>query len=167
MKKKSIVVLMLNFNSLFSKGNKIELNDTWFGSETENNEKPVIIRGRQHLKNIIDSKKYIEHVEFVWTFETITENGIPTPDENIFMQKIEDTLIKHLERDLQSVLSVVYTHDGIRSFIFYTKSVPEFLKRINKALTEFDKLPIEITNEKDLKWELYKGVLKSFNLEPK
>ena len=41
---------------------------------------------------------------------------------------------------LQSVLAIVYTHNGTRSSIFYTKSVPEFLKRINKALAEFEKL---------------------------
>jgi hypothetical protein len=44
--------------------------------------------------------------------------------------------------------------------------VPEFLKRINKALSEFKKLPIEITNEKDIEWELYTGILKSYELEP-
>ena len=163
------LILILNFGSLFSqsKENKLELNDTWFGGETENNGKPVIIRGRQHLKNFIDSKQYTEHVEFVWTFETETENGIPTPEENLFMQKVEDALIESLESDLQSVLTIVYTHDGIRSSIFYTKSVTEFLKRINKALSEFKKLPIEITNGKDIEWELYTGILKSYELEPK
>ena len=169
MKRISPLILILNFGSLFSKSeeNKLELNDTWFGGETENNGKPVIIRGRQHLKNFIDSKQYPEHIEFVWTFETDTENGIPTPEENIFMQKVEDALIESLESDLQSVLAIVYTHNGIRSLIFYTKSVSEFLKRINKALTEFKKLPIEISNDKDIDWELYTGILKSYELEPK
>ena len=169
MKKNLSLILILNFSSLFSqsKVNELELNDTWFGGETEKNGKPVIIRGRQYLKNFIDSKQYTEHVEFVWKFETETENGIPTAEENIFMQKVDDTLIQNLESDLQSVLTIVYTHDGIRSSIFYTKSVPEFLKRVNKALSEFKKLPIEITNGKDIEWELYTGILKSYKLEPK
>ncbi|MFD1064392.1 DUF695 domain-containing protein [Winogradskyella litorisediminis] len=169
MKKILPLIFILNFGSLFSqsKENKLELNDTWFGGETENNGKPVIIRGRQYLKNFIDSKQYKEHIEFVWKFENKTENGIPTPEENILMQKVEDALIEKLESDLQSVLTLVYTHDGIRSSIFYTKSVPEFLKRMNKALSEFKKLPIEITNGKDIDWELYTGILKSYNLEPK
>ena len=65
------LILILNFGSLFSqsKGNKLELNDTWFGGESESNGKPVIIRGRENLKNFIDSKEYNEHIEFVW------ENG--------------------------------------------------------------------------------------------
>ncbi|WP_299103508.1 DUF695 domain-containing protein [uncultured Winogradskyella sp.] len=169
MKRTLPLMFILNFGSLFSqsKANKLELNDTWFGGETENNGKPVIIRGRQHLKNLIDSKQYAEHVEFVWTFEKETENGIPTPEENIFMGKVEDALIKNLEPDLQSVLTIVYTNDNIRSWIFYTKSVPEFLKRINKILSKFEKLPIEITNGKDIEWELYTGILKSYELEPK
>lgn len=163
------LVFILNFSSLFSqsKGNKLELNDTWFGGESESNGKPVIIRGRENLKNFIDSKEYNEHIEFVWKIETKTENGIPTPEENIFMGKVEDALINDLESDLQSVLAIVYTNDNIRSWIFYTKSVPEFLKRINKTLSEFDKLPIEITNDKDENWELYTGILKNYNLEPK
>ena len=163
------LILILNFGSLFSqsKGNKLELNDTWFGGESESNGKPVIIRGRENLKNFIDSKEYNEHIEFVWKMETETENGIPTPEENVFMGKVEDALINDLESDLQSVLTIVYTNDNIRSWIFYTKSVPEFLKRINKILSKFEKLPIEITNDKDVNWELYIGILKGYNLEPK
>ena len=83
------------------------------------------------------------------------------------MGKVEDALINDLESDLQSVLTIVYTNDNIRSWIFYTKSVPEFLKRINKILSKFEKLPIEITNDKDVNWELYIGILKGYNLEPK
>ncbi|GAA0741070.1 DUF695 domain-containing protein [Gaetbulibacter jejuensis] len=163
------LLLVLNFASLFSqsKENKLKLNDTWFTVETDKNQKPVIVRGRQHLKNLIESKQYTDYVEFIWTFEALTENGIPTPEENIFMQKVEDALIENLEIDLQSVLTIVYTHDGVRTSVFYTKSVPEFLKRINKALSQFKKLPIEIMNEKDVDWDLYRGILKNYKLVPK
>ncbi|WP_271856025.1 DUF695 domain-containing protein [Patiriisocius marinus] len=163
------ILLILNFSSLFSqsKENTLALNDTWFGGESESNGKPVIIRGRDHLKNFIDSKEYNEYIELVWKMERETESGIPTPDENFFMGKVEDALINDLETDLQSVLAIVHTNDNIRSWIFYTKSVPEFLKRINKTLSAFEKLPIEITNDEDVNWELYTGILKGYHLEPK
>ena len=169
MNKTSPLIVILNFGSLFSQTqqDKLELNDTWFGGEFDNDGKPVIIRGRQHVKNLIRSGQYIEHIEFVWAMETQTENGIPTPEEHLLMGKVEDALIEDLESDLQSVLTIVYTHDNIRSWVFYTKSVSEFLKRINKTLSPFKKLPIEITNEKDADWNLYTDILKGYDLEVK
>lgn len=169
MKKIILLLLILNFSSLFSQSNdsNLKLNDTWFGGESKNNGKQVILRGRQHLKNFIDSKLYNDQIEIVWSLERKTENGIPTLDENFFMGKVEDALLNNLEADLQSILTIAHTNNNVRSWIFYTKSVPEFLKRLNDVLSNFDKIPIQISNEKDEGWELYSEILKGYNLEPK
>jgi hypothetical protein len=159
------LILILNFGSLFSqsKENKLLLNDTWFGSTGTDNGKPVIIRGREDLNNFIESGLYNERIEMVWSLEDPTENGLPSPEVGIFMGKIEDTLIETLEKDLQSVLTVVYTHDNIRSWIFYSKSVNVFLERLNVALAEYPKIPIEILNNTDKEWDTYNQFLGVYN----
>lgn len=143
------------------------MNDTWFGIETKQNDRPVLVRGRQHLKKLIDSGNYHESIEVAWAFNEQTENGIPTPDENEYMRNVEDALVDALESDLQSVLAIVYTHNNERTWIFYTKSTEEFGTRLNEALSEFDEVPISIEAHVDSSWELYRGILKSYNLKVK
>jgi Family of unknown function (DUF695) len=158
------LILILNFSSLFSQSNKdkLELNDSWFGSSASENNKPIIVRGREFLKNFKESGKYSERVEIVWTIENSTENGVPTPEENIIMGKIEDAFVNILEKDLHGVLAIVYTHNNIRSWIYYTKSLKEFMNRLNSALSKFEKLPISISNSRDKEWKMYEEFLEVY-----
>lgn len=159
------LIFILNFGSLFSKSKKdeLELNDTWFASSGSDNGKPIIVRGRELLENFKKSRKYSERIEIVWTQENFTENGIPTPDENVFLGKLEDALINKIEKDLHGVLSLVYTHNGIRSWIFYTRGLKEFMNRVNIALSKFEKLPISISNSTDKEWDMYEEFLEVYN----
>ncbi len=147
--------------------NKLKLNDTWFGGEMEINKKPVIIRGRSHLKNIMESGKYSEIIQITWEMENPTENGIPTPEENIFMGKIEDSLIESIEFDLLSVLAFVQSFDNTRTWFFYTKKTEMFMERLNATLSEYRKIPISIEFLDDSNWSVYSKVLSDFNIELK
>ena len=145
----------------------MELNDTWFGIQSSLNGKPVIVRGRDHLKNFKKSGNYSHLVELTWKIENPTDNGIPTPDENLFMGEIEDALIESLECDLQSILTIVHTTNNERTWIFYTKSVSEFGKRLNDTLSNYRKIPIEMETEEDADWELYSGILENHQVKLK
>lgn len=169
MKKLILLILILNVGTLFSqsKESKLKLNDSWFATTVESEGKPVIVRGRKHLKNFTDSKQYNDHVEFVWTFNSQTNNGIPTAEENKLMTEIEDALIKSLEHDLQSILTIVYSHKNRKTWLFYTTSVAEFKKRVSATLLEFKKIPIQVSFNKDRTWNLYTNTLKKYGLEPR
>ncbi len=169
MKKILLIIVILTLHSVNSQSDhtKMKLNDTWFAGESKNNGKPVIIRGRQYLKNFIESKQYPELIELTWSVKNPTENGIPEPEENFEMGQIEDALIDSFESDLQSILTIVYTNNNQRTWIFYTKSVTEFGKRLNETLANFPRIPISIEKDDDPNWELYIGILKNNQLEPK
>ena len=147
--------------------NKLKLNDTWFGGEMIINGKTAIIRGRSHLKNLLDSNKYNEIIQITWEMENPTENGIPTPDENLFMGKIEDSLIEFVESDLQSVLAFVQSFDNTRTWFFYTKKTEVFMERLNTTLSEYRQIPISIEFLDDSNWSAYLKVLSDFNIELK
>ena len=171
MKRKIYIVLIVLFsNSAVNCQTKIgsmELNDTWFGVESTMNNNPVILRGRDHLKNLKNSGNYPHLVELTWKMENPTDNGIPTPEENILMGKIEDALIESLECDLQSILTIVHTANNERTWIFYTKSVNEFGNRLNNTLSNYRKIPIEMETEVDKDWELYSGILRNNQVQLK
>ena len=142
-----------------SKSMSMELNDTWFGLESSLDGNPVILRGRDHLNNFKKSGIYSNLIELTWKMENPTDNGIPTPKENIFMGEIEDALIESLEYDLQTILTIVHTTNNERTWIFYTTSVSEFGKRLNNTLSNYRRIPIEMETEEDADWDLYSEIL--------
>ena len=162
-----ISILTLNLAESQNGNKKMELNDTWFGGEMEIGDKTAIIRARSHLKNLMESKKYDEIIQVIWDIENPTDNGIPTPDENVFMGKIEDALIKSVESDLQSVLAFVQTFDNKRTWFFYSKKTEIFMTRLNEALSDFKKVPISIEFLPDSNWSTYSKVLEDFSIELK
>ena len=141
------------------------LNDTWFTGEVVVEGKTAIIRGRSHLGNLMNSNFFPSLVQITWRFETPTENGIPTPEENLFMTEIEDALVAILEKDLQSVLAFTQIFDNNKIWFFYSRSTDEFGIRLNEALSVFRRVPIEIENHSDPDWETYKTLLADFDLE--
>ena len=145
----------------------MKLNDIWFGGEIDMGDKKAIIRARTHLKNILDSSLYNKLGQITWRTEDPTSNGIPTPDENLFMGEVEEVLIESVESDLQSVLTFVQTFDNSRTWFFYCKDNEIFMKRLNKCLSQFKMLPISITFKSDSDWSTYLIMLKDFNLELK
>jgi len=163
------IILVSVFNNLESQNvnEKLKLNDTWFGGELEIGEKKAIIRGRSHLKNFKESEKYNDIVQITWNVENPTDNGIPTPDENISMGKMEDALIESVESDLQSVLAFVQTYDNTRTWFFYSEETEIFMTRLNKTLSKFKELPISIELIEDADWTAYSKVLEDFKIELK
>ena len=163
------ILFVIAFNNLESQNvnEKLKLNDTWFGGELEIGVKKAIIRGRSHLKNFKESEKYNDIVQITWNVEKPTVNGIPTPDENISMSKIEDALIETIESDLQSILAFVQTYDNTRTWFFYSQETEIFMTRLNKTFSKFKKLPISIELIEDTDWKVYDKVLEDFNIELK
>ncbi|NQZ45676.1 MAG: DUF695 domain-containing protein [Flavobacteriaceae bacterium] len=115
----------------------------------------------------MQSKLFPSLVQISWGFETPTEDGIPTPDENLFMTEIEDALIDILEKDLQSVLAFTQIFNNNKIWFFYSRSTEEFGKRLNEALAQFRRVPIAIENHADPDWNVYRTLLADFDIEVK
>lgn len=142
------------------------LNDTWFAAEGgDDDEMPFLLRGRQYLLNFIQAGKYNHYVELNWSFREETENGLPATEEKELMERVEKTLQAALEVDFQTVLAIVHTGDNEQTWIFYTKSVKEFQRRVNEALKPYEKLPVSIETEEDPDWEAYRHILLDLDIE--
>ena len=164
-----LILQMLTSNPSMAQAQQssnLELNDKWFGVEYEQQGMPVIVRGRRYLKNFVDSNQYNVSVEITWLAEISTESGIPSPEENLFMQEVEEKLVNELEVDLQSIITLVFITNNEKSMIFYTKSEQEFFQRFNKVLSNYKRLNITLERSEDSDWELYSGILSNYGLVP-
>ena len=61
-----------------------------------------------------------------------------------------------LEKDKLAIFTGIYTGDGERTWIFYTRNIPAFGRTLNEALAPFETLPLTIYTEKDPEWNEYR-----------
>lgn len=133
----------------------MKLTDVWFTalSETEQGEM-VFVSGRDHIMEFIKSGKFKERAEIYWKYEGDAK-GMPDDKTGRLMEEVQLALQKAMEKDKLAILTGVYTGANERTWVFVTRNIPAFGEMLNKALADFELLPIEIYTEKDPENEEY------------
>ena len=70
-------------------------------------------------------------------------------------------MVDILEEDIQAVLAFVYTGQNKREWHWYSSNIDGTETRLNEIISEFNKLPIELSAKDDPNWTGYNEVLKS------
>jgi hypothetical protein len=73
------------------------------------------------------------------------------------MDRMEDLLEPHVEKDGLATLVLVSTGEGLREWVYYTRSREAFMARMNAAFKDLPRFPIEIDLWADPKWERYES----------
>ena len=134
----------------------MKLSDNWFTTVTESDNGAVMfVSGRDEVDAFMESGKLRERVEITWPYESDAQ-GMPTEEESMRMEAPQEALRKAMEKDKLAILTGIYTGDGARTWVFYTRNIPAFGERLNQALAPFEQLPITIYTEKDAEWNEYR-----------
>ena len=131
----------------------------WTDAEGENNGTPFILRFRPHLQDFISTNKYNKRLTILWHYNSDDSSLMPSDKEMELMEDVENALVDILEDDVQSILAFVYTGQNQREWYWYSTDINETGKRLNEALSKFDKLPIELSSDDDPGWTEYYTVL--------
>ena len=133
----------------------MKVTDKWwtFPAEAENG-KTVMVTGRDDIRHFLDSGKYIYRILVKWNYDPLPD-GMPHDQDARLMQEATDALLEAFKKDQVAVITGIYTGDGSRDWVFYTKSLKIFSVVFNKALAELPPLPLEIEAEEDAGWEEY------------
>jgi hypothetical protein len=83
---------------------------------------------------------------------------MPSDDVAEKMETMETALKKAVEKDKLAIMTAVYTGDGEKVWVFYTRTARVFGERLNDALSSFETLPISLYVEADSDWEEYKDM---------
>jgi hypothetical protein len=137
----------------------MQLSHHWVGLEGEQNGHPFLVRAREELEPFIDTKEYTHRVDILWKYESDDEALMPDDHTMNEMDKAEDVLVVFLENDLHAILSFVYMGNHQKVWYWYTKDINETGQRINGALADLGKLPIELFAHEDPDWDAYKKVV--------
>ena len=92
----------------------------WFVSTSELEGQEVITRGRRHLNFVKNSGKYNERVEIEWEYKPISNHGMPTVEEDKFMNEVAFKLGDAEEKEKIGYLTATYTGRARFFMVFYT-----------------------------------------------
>lgn len=135
---------------------KLKITNEWWTAPAEGeNGELVLVTGRRDIDNVMASGVFNDRVEVTWKYKP-EKNGMPDFKTSSLMEEVQDALEGAFAKDPVAVLTGVYTGAGERNWIFYTRSVNIFGKKLNEALASFELLPIGLYAEKDPEWNEYK-----------
>ena len=102
-----------------------------------------------------DPGKYIYRVSVGWRYNALPD-GMPEEGESLLMEQATDALLAAFKKDRVAVMTGIYTGDGRRDWIFYTKNLKIFSVVFNNALEPLDQMPLEIEADEDGDWSEYR-----------
>lgn len=131
------------------------LKDEWWTAPTvADNGLTVMVTGRDGVQEAIDSGRYNDRIEITWRYAA-DASGMPLADDAKLMGEVDDALRDALRKEKACILTGIYTGDGRRDWIVYTKNPRIFNSVLNRALADFPLLPLELYAEKDPDWAEY------------
>lgn len=136
----------------------------WTLIEARNDDGPILVRRRGFPDDFL--KADLPHrLNVFWRMTEFSPNGMPELAESDRMRVFEDRLVEATEPDHQTVLSLVVTGKGQREYVFHTRRVDEFLRRLTGMPQESEPYPIEIHRTEDSTWEYVGRVLSDMSFD--
>lgn len=132
--------------------------DKWWSYPADGeNGKTVIVSGRDDVGKFKDNGKYIYRIDVTWRYNALP-SGMPEEGDAALMEEATDALQSAFSKDKVAVMTGIYTGDGRRDWVFYTKNLKIFSLVFNKALENVDPMPLEIDAEEDAAWDEYNNM---------
>lgn len=126
----------------------------WTAPATAENGNPVIVTGRDRMKALMDSGKYCYRIEVIWRYG----DGMPDDETAVLLEQATEAMKTQFKKDRVAVMTGIYTGDGQRDWVFYTRSLGVFNKVFNRALEPLPTLPIVVEAYSDPEWEEYRNM---------
>lgn len=133
----------------------MKIPDKWWTTPTESlTGKKIIVTGRDCMEPFIEKGKYAVRVNVSWHYSPLSD-GMPDDKDGELLGEITDALHSTFDRDGVALLTGIYTGDGIRDWVFYTKNLRTFGTVFNCAMEPFPQLDLSFEATEDPGWEEY------------
>lgn len=135
---------------------KLKISDEWWTAPAEgDNGELILVTGRRNMDEIMASKIFNDRIEVTWNYAP-QANGLPDECTSKLMEQVHDALRAEFDKDPVAIMTGIYTGAGERNWIFYTRSINIFGRKLNEILAPFELLPLSIYAEKDPEWNEYR-----------
>jgi len=135
---------------------KLRISKDWWTAPAEGeNGSLILVTGRRAMQNVIETGLYRYRVEVSWPYQG-DDKGLPLYADSKVMEEVTDALNDCFDHDPVAVMTGIYTGDGQRDWVFYTRSLQIFQRKFNETLAPFPTLPLEFEAEEDSDWQEYR-----------
>lgn len=133
----------------------MKFSDIWWTSPaTAENGRLVMVTGRDDLDRARESGKYDSRVDITWKYDA-SPDGMPCDADAELMEKATDAMKATFGQGDAAILTGIYTGDGERNWVVYTRNLRVFSGLLNQALADLPVLPLLIEAESDPDWSEY------------
>ena len=133
---------------------KLRISDDWWTAPAEGeNGTLILVTGRRAMNNVIQTGLYRYRVEVTCEGD---DKGLPVFADSKVMEEVTDALNESFDRDPVAVMTGIYTGDGQRNWVFYTRSLHIFQRKFNEVMAPFPALPLQFEAEEDPDWQEYR-----------
>lgn len=129
-------------------------NDWWTAPAEADNGQLILVTGRRAMQVVKETGFYNTRIEVTWTYEP-DDKGMPDYATSKLMEEANDAFEAAFGKDPVAVVTGIYTGAGERNWVFYTRSLHIFQRKLNEALAELPMLPLSFYAEEDPNWEEY------------
>ncbi len=130
-------------------------NDWWTAPAEGDNGQLVMVTGRRAMDNVIECGLYDVRVTITWNYEPMPD-GMPDYATSVLMDEVNEAIAAEFDADPVAINTGIYTGDGKRDWVLYTRSLSIFQRKINEALAKFDLLPLQFEAASDPEWNEYR-----------
>lgn len=127
----------------------------WTAPAMAENGNPVIVTGRDRIDDLMDSGKYRYRLEVIWRY---APGGLPDDETAELLDRTTEALKTAFKKDRVAVITGIYTGDGQRVWVLYSRSLGVFNRVFNRALEPLPVLPITVEGYSDPDWEEYRAM---------
>lgn len=139
--------------------------DRWFCAEGEMDGLPTLIRGRQGLSKLVEAHQFPHLLRIQWNYDDVGVAGLPSDTVSSSMNAFENLVIPGLEQDSLCIFFCVFTHNGLREWLAYTRDIQATCDAINALLAKEVAFPIEMGVEDDPDWSEYHELMENTSMD--
>lgn len=126
----------------------------WFTAQGEEDNKPLIFRGREHIPADVTESDYPFLLSIYWPYDAVNESGMPDEETEEAHVDFEDALNK-LDSPNLGFLMLIVTGNGRKEWHWYVVNDEVWMNRFNELLADYPVFPIQIEADNEPDWALY------------
>ena len=134
---------------------KLKIPNEWWTAPAESEDgQLILVTGRSGLEQVKATGVFIYRIEVNWVYQS-DASGMPDFATSKLMEQVNDAFEAEFSKDPVAVNTGIYTGAGERNWVFYTRSLHIFQRKINTILAPFETLPLTFHAEEDADWAEY------------
>jgi len=134
------------------------IKDQWSVFQGNHDGMPSFFRLNTGVESMIGDRAYSFRIGIAVPLKRPQENGLPSEEENVYVNQIEDEIFTFFDKELRGFVCVIIATGGMKEFMMYSKieNIEELIGELKSKFPEYDFQHYVV---KDENWDGYKGFM--------